>query len=204
PHREDGPLRTGGPMSVALKLQPEELRVEIVEGRDAFVQLEKPWNAALAAGPHDIPMLRHEWVRAFVENFPPGATLRTFVARAGREIHAALPLIETRERSADTCFLPMTTWALPANDHSQRGGVLLGRRWEEGLDRIWESLRGTPGWDRLRLRDLPEGSPDWRLRRLARQGGHPSGPWGSLRSPYPRVANEDADGEAALAGQVRQ
>jgi CelD/BcsL family acetyltransferase involved in cellulose biosynthesis len=191
-------------MSVAAKLQPDELRVELVEGRDAFVPLEKAWNAALAAGPHDIPMLRHEWLRAWLENFAPGATLRTFVARAGREIHAAMPLIETRGRGADTCGLPMTTWALPVNDHSQRGGLLLGKRWEEGLGLIWESLRGAPGWDRLRLRDLPEGAPDWRLRQLAEQAGYPCGLWVSLRSPSLRLAKNYADVEAAVDGKFRQ
>ena len=143
-------------MSVAVKLREEELRVEVLPGRDAFCSLEREWNAALAKGPRDEPMLRHEWTRAFIENFAPGATLRTFVARAGRELHAALPLIESRDRAADTCFLPMTTWAMPSNDHSQRGGMLLGRRSEEGLRAIWEQLMDTPGWDRLRLRDLPE------------------------------------------------
>src|SRR5207248_8914467 len=62
------------------------------------------------------------WLRAWVENFAPGATLRTFMARAGKEICAAVPLIETRERSADTCFVPMTTWHTPSNDHSQQIG----------------------------------------------------------------------------------
>src|SRR5207302_10925166 len=153
PHRQDRPLREGRAMSVAVKLREEELRVEVLPGRDAFCSLEREWNAALAKGPRDEPMLRHEWTRAFIENFAPGATLRTFVARAGRELHAALPLIESRDRAADTCFLPMTTWAMPSNDHSQRGGMLLGRRSEEGLRAIWEQLMDTPGWDRLRLRD---------------------------------------------------
>ena len=191
-------------MSVAVKLQPEELRVEVVEGRDGFVQLEKAWNAALGAGPHDEPMLRHEWMRAYIENFAPGATLRTFVARAGREIAAAVPLIETRERSADTCFVPMTTWALPVNDHSQRGGLLLGRGWQAGLDLIWDRLQQEAGWDRLRLRDLPGGAPDWRLRELAEEAGHPCGLWVSLRSPYLALPKKYADVEAALEGKFRQ
>ena len=41
----------------------------------------------VVAGPRDEPMLRHEWLRAWIENFTPGATLRTFVARTGKEIH---------------------------------------------------------------------------------------------------------------------
>ena len=185
-----------------------ELRVDIVEGRDAFIQLEKAWNEALGKGPRDEPMLRHEWVRAFIENFAPGATLRTFVAKAGKEIHAAVPLIETQERNADTCFVPMTTWAIPVNDHSQRGGVLLGRRWQEGLDLIWQTLQGQR-WDRLRLRDLPEGAGEWELRRMAEGAGMPCGMWVSLRSPYlplPRQASgvrPPASGEKPEASSLK-
>lgn len=192
-------------MSVALRQQaPAALRLEVVEGRDAFVQLEREWNAALARGPRDEPMLRHEWLRAWIENFAPGATLRTFLAREGREICAAVPLIESRERSADTCFLPMTTWHTPSNDHSQRGGVLLGRRGDEGLRLIWETLQTTPGWDRLRLRDLPTAAPEWQLRDWAEQAGHPCGLWVSLRSPYlPLPKTYDAV-EKGLDGKFRQ
>jgi CelD/BcsL family acetyltransferase involved in cellulose biosynthesis len=77
----------------------------------------------------------------------------------------------------------MTTWSLPVNDHSQRGGVLLGRRWQEGLELIWRNLQ-TQAWDRLRLRDLPEGAGDWQLRAFAERDGYPCGLWVSLRSPY--------------------
>jgi Acetyltransferase (GNAT) domain len=160
------------------------LLVDVVEGRDAFVQLEREWNNALARGPRDEPMLRHEWMRAWIENFAPGATLRTFVARTGKEIHAAVPLIETIDRDADTCFLPLTTWATPCNDHSQRGGVLLGRLGNEGLQAIWEKIAATPGWDRLRLRDLPHGASEWRVRDQAEAGGFTTGIWVSLDSPY--------------------
>jgi len=171
--------------SGALERNPEPpLSVELVEGREAFNALEKEWNAALALGPRDEPTLRHEWVRAWIENFAPGAPLRTFLARAGRELHAAMPLLEEKERNADTCFVPLTTWGTPHNDHSQRGGVLLGRRGKEALAALWEKLAGVPGWDRLRLRDLPHGAPEWRLRDLAEAAGFPCGLWTSLRSPY--------------------
>ena len=164
--------------------QSTELVVELVEGRDAFLKLEKQWNAALAAGPRDEPMLRHEWLRAHVENFTPSAPLRVFVARAGNEIAAAVALVEKKERSLDTCYLPMTTWELPANDHSQRGGILLGKRWEEALPLLWQQIVNLTTWDRIFLRDLPEGEPDWRLRDLANASGHLFGMWTSLHSPY--------------------
>ena len=192
-------------MSVALRQGPlAELRLELVEGRDAFVQLEREWNAALARGARDEPMLRHEWLRAWIENFAPGATLRTFLAREGKEICAAVPLIETREQGADTCFLPMVTWHTPSNDHSQRGGVLLGRRGDEGLNLIWDTLVATPGWDRLRFRDLPTGAPEWQLRDRAEQAGYPCGLWVSLRSPYLPLPKTYEAVEQALEGKFRQ
>ena len=171
-------------LAVARDLHEQGFNVEILEGRDAFCALEKEWNQALAKGPRDEPMLRHEWLRAWIENFAPGQTLRVFVARSGRQLCAAVPLLETHERSADTCFLPMTTWATPCNDHSQRGGVLLGERGLEALQAIWDKIVDTPGWDRLRLRDLPEGGGEWRLRDIAERAGYPCGLWVSLRSPY--------------------
>ncbi|MFL5311065.1 MAG: GNAT family N-acetyltransferase [Myxococcales bacterium] len=181
-------------MSVAVAMREESgpldrageppLAVEIVEGREAFNSLEKEWNAALPRGPRDEPMLRHEWVRAWIENFAPGAPLRVALARAGRELHAAVPLLEEKERNADTCFVPLTTWGTPHNDHSQRGGILLGRRGKEALPALWDKLAGLSGWDRLRLRDLPHGAPEWKLRDLAESAGFPCGLWTSLRSPY--------------------
>jgi hypothetical protein len=158
--------------------------VEVIEGRDAFVQLEKAWNDALSKGPRDEPMMRHEWIRAWIENFAPGSKLRTFVARTGKEIHAALPLVESIDRDFDTCYLPLTTWSLPVGDHSQRGGLLLGRLAAEGMQAIWEKLSATPGWDRLRLRDLPFGAMEWQLRDKAFHAGFETGIWESLQSPY--------------------
>jgi hypothetical protein len=172
-------------LAVAKDLREQGFTVEVLEGRDAFAGLEKQWNAALAKGPRDEPMLRHEWMKAWIENFAPGAVLRVFVARsAGNELQAAVPLYEIKERNLDTCFVPMTTWATPCNDQSQRGGVLLGPRGLEALQAIWDKLVETPGWDRLRLRELPDGGGEWSLREIAEKAGYPCGLWVSLRSPY--------------------
>ncbi|MFL5363528.1 MAG: hypothetical protein ACJ78U_21380, partial [Myxococcales bacterium] len=162
----------------------EPLLVETLEGRDAFNALEREWNAALAKGPRNEPMLRHEWLKAWIENFAPGATLRTFVARTGKELHVAVPLLESLDRDADTCFVPLTTWSLPVNDHSQRGGILLGARGIEALPAVFESIVAAAGWDRLRLRDLPHGAADWTIRDRAEAAGLRCGIWTSLESPY--------------------
>ena len=201
-------------MSVAVAVREEQaalarsveppLSVEVLEGREPFNALERDWNAALARGPRDEPMLRHEWVRAWIENFAPGAPLRTVVARAGRELHAAVPLVEQKGKSADTCFLPMTTWSLPHNDHSQRGGVLLGRRGKEALAAVWDKLAAMSGWDRLRVRDLPHGAPEWKLRDLAEGAGFPCGLWTSLRSPYLSLPAQYEQVEARVDAKFRQ
>jgi CelD/BcsL family acetyltransferase involved in cellulose biosynthesis len=164
--------------------EPLAIQTEMLEGRDAFNALEREWNAALAKGPRNEPMLRHEWLKAWIENFAPGATLRVFVARTGKELHVAVPLVESLDRDADTCFVPLTTWSLPVNDHSQRGGILLGARGIEALPAVFESIVAAPGWDRLRLRDLPHGAAEWTIRDRAEAGGLRCGIWTSLESPY--------------------
>jgi CelD/BcsL family acetyltransferase involved in cellulose biosynthesis len=162
----------------------QPIAVEMLEGRDAFNALEREWNAALAKGPRNEPMLRHEWLKAWIDNFAPGATLRTFVARTGKELHAAVPLVESLDRDADTCYLPLTTWSLPVNDHSQRGGILLGARGVEALPAVFDSIVAAAGWDRLRLRDLPHGALEWTIRDRADRAGLRCGIWTSLESPY--------------------
>lgn len=199
-------LETGAQAVAQRAPDAQPLELSVVEGRDAFVQLEREWNNALSKGPRDEPMLRHEWLRAWIENFAPGATLRTFVARTGKEIHAAVPLIETTDRGADTCYLPLVTWSTPCNDHSQRGGILLGRLAQEALSAIWEKIRVTGGWDRLRIRDLPHGAAEWQLRDFAHRDGFESATWVSLRSPYlllPKAAKlvEVAGGNASTGSK---
>jgi Acetyltransferase (GNAT) domain len=182
PREEDHPPRNargGSPTG-----DTGELEIDLLEGREAFAALERDWNAALAQGPRDEPMLRHEWVRAWIENFAPSLHLRVFVARAGKTLAAAVPLIEYQEASTHTCFVPMKTWATPCNDHSQRGGILLGARGVEALPALFARIAAEPGWDRLRLRDLPEGAAEWQLKDIAESRGHPCGVWISQRSPY--------------------
>jgi hypothetical protein len=184
--------------------QAQPLAVEVLEGRDAFNSLEREWNSALALGPRDEPMLRHEWMRAWIENFAPSTTLRTFVARTGKELHAAIPLLESRDCDPDTCLVPLTTWASPVNDHSQRGGVLLGARGREMLPLVFGRIVSDERWDRLRLRDLPHGAPEWTLRDLAESAGFPCGIWTSLHSPYRKLPEQQKPVLVAKGGKKQK
>src|SRR4051812_39294971 len=142
--------------------------------------MERGAREGTAQRAHAAPRVAEAWI----ENFAPGATLRTFVARTGKELHVAVPLVESLDRDADTCFVPLTTWSLPVNDHSQRGGILLGARGIEALPAVFESIVAAAGWDRLRLRDLPHGAADWTIRDRAEATGLRCGIWTSLESPY--------------------
>jgi len=102
-------------------------------------------------------MLRHEWLRAWIENFAPSLPLRTFVAAPAARSPPPCP---DRAAGAKRGYL------LRVHDHladaGQRpfaaGGVLLGRGGDDGLRLIWETLRPRR-MDRLRLHDLPDGAP---------------------------------------------
>src|SRR6202011_3713496 len=48
-------------------------------------------------------------------------------------------------------------------------------RAREALPSLFARLASEPGWDRLRLRDLPEGAPEWDLQELAEAQGYPCG-----------------------------
>jgi CelD/BcsL family acetyltransferase involved in cellulose biosynthesis len=98
----------------------------------------------------------------------------------------------------------MTTWSFPHNDHSQRGGVLLGRRWNDALAAVWRKLASMTGWDRLRIRDLPHGAPEWKLRDLAEAAAFPCGLWTSLRSPYLTLPAQYEQVEARVDAKFRQ
>src|SRR5258708_37165068 len=84
------------------------LRIEKLEGRDAFNALERDWNAALAQPRRADRMLGHEGFRAGIETSAPPPPFRVFAAREAGQWVAPLPLGGLRSRSAYTRFLPLT------------------------------------------------------------------------------------------------
>lgn len=158
---------------------PPSYRVEVREGRAAFEALRAEWNALVAAGPADLPFVRHEWLSAWLDAFAPDGRLRVIAARdaAGRAAGFA-PLLEERARG-------LVRLRAPANDHSCRFEWALGPDAAGAAAAIWAHLRDRLRWDVLHLRDLPRDGPtSTLLEALARADRHLTGRWESLRSPY--------------------
>jgi CelD/BcsL family acetyltransferase involved in cellulose biosynthesis len=151
-----------------------------VTDRAAFMALEPEWNALVAATA-DEPFYRHEFFRVWADNFAPEARARVLTLRDGEgRLCAALPLVAERTRLSG---VPVRQLSAMANPHSCRFD-LLAREPEAAAVAFLAHLRREPGWDVLRLTDVPEGGAGWCLDEAARAAGLPRGAWESLRSPY--------------------
>ncbi len=157
-----------------------ELRVEEVNDRAAFAALAPEWDALVAVTRDEI-FLRHSFLRVWIDNFAPRARLRVLLARDGSgALRAALPLMEERT------FLygvPVRQLVATANAHSCRFD-LIAQDAVAASAAFFSHLRSDPGWDVLRLTDVPEDGKGWALYREAERAGLPVGAWRSLDSPY--------------------
>jgi len=154
-------------------------RVEEVRGRAGFDALGDAWNALLARGPVDFPMVRHEWIAAWLDAFAPAAEPIVLVAldRSGAPAGMA-PFLEERRRG-------IVRLLAPANDHSCRFEWALGADVSGAVAALWTHLRDRLRWDALLLRDVPRDGPtSTLLEPLARADRHLTGRWESLRSPH--------------------
>jgi CelD/BcsL family acetyltransferase involved in cellulose biosynthesis len=156
------------------------IRVTEVHDRAQFARLEREWDALVAATGAPV-FLRHAFLRIWIDNFAPGRRLRVLVARDGAgELVAALPLMQER---LFLCGVPVRALVSTANAHScrfdalARDGAAAGRAFAAHLS-------ADPGWDVLRMTDVPEGGNAWRVYEALRRAGHPVGTWESLQSPY--------------------
>lgn len=160
-------------------------RVEEHHGRAAFDGLREEWNALVSRGPADVPFARHEWIRAWLDAFAPGASPYVVVARAADgEAAGMAPFLVERVRGA-------VRLVAPANDHSCRVEWALGPDASGAVAAIWAHLRDRVRWDVLLLRDLPRDGPtSVLLEPLARADEHLTGRWESLRIPYVELQAE--------------
>jgi len=152
---------------------------EVTEARD-FLALEREWNTLVETSGAG-PFLRHECIRAWIDNFAPRAALVVLLARdASGTLVAALPLLS---EVGLVCGLPVLQLVSTANTHSCRFDMI-------ALDPAAAAraflghLEGKPGWDVLRIIDVPETGNAWHLYRAAKDRGLPVGAWEAERSPY--------------------
>lgn len=157
-----------------------DIKVEESGSLSVFLALEREWNTLVEASGAR-PFDRHECIRAWISNFAPEARLVVLTARdpAGRLV-AALPLL------AEMGFvggLPARQLVATANTHSCRFDMVAEDPRAAGRAFL-AYLLDKPGWELLRIIDVPEGGNAWQIYRAAAEMGLPVGTWESQRSPY--------------------
>jgi CelD/BcsL family acetyltransferase involved in cellulose biosynthesis len=171
---------------------PARYAVDEVRGRAGLEALRERWDALLARGPTDLPMIRHGWITAWLDAFAPGASPLVLVARApsGEPVGIA-PFLEERRGG-------VTRLLAPANDHSCRFEWVLGADASGAAAALWGHLRDRLRWDVLLLRDLPRDGPtSTLLEALARADRHLTGRWESQRSPRVTLGGGPAEERAS-------
>jgi CelD/BcsL family acetyltransferase involved in cellulose biosynthesis len=170
--------------------------VEEVRGRAAFDALAPAWNRLLSRGPVDLPMVRHEWIAAWLDAFAPEAEPLVLVVRGpSGELAAMAPFLRERRRGVARLLAP-------ANDHSCRFEWALGPDASGAVGALWAHLRDRMRWDVLLLRDVPRDGPtSTLLEPLARADRHLTGRWESMRSPW--VALGGGPAEARTSAKFR-
>lgn len=157
-----------------------DLRIRESSCLSEFQALEPEWNALVESsggGPFD----RHECIQAWITNFGSGSRLVVLTAReeSGRLV-AALPLLAA---TGFVCGLPARELRATANTHSCRFDMLAEDATAAGRAFL-AHLLDKPGWDLLRLIDVPAGGKAWQIYRAAEELRLPVGAWESQRSPY--------------------
>lgn len=166
-----------------------DIKVEEGSSPSAFLALEQEWNTlALASGAG--PFSRHECIRVWSSNFAPGARLVVLTARdRALRLVAALPLLQ---ETGLVCGLPARQLVATANAHSCRFDMIAADP-RAAARAFLAHLLARPGWDLLRLIDVPEGGAAWQIYAAAEAQGLPVGIWESQRSPYLRLPSTYAE-----------
>jgi CelD/BcsL family acetyltransferase involved in cellulose biosynthesis len=173
----------GAAAALTEKTRTGEVRVETVSTFQAFLDLEPAWNELVETTGIDHPFLEHTWIRTWWECFGAGSDLHILVVKEDDEIIAIAPLISTRIRMFG---IQVRRLGFFHNAHVPRADFLIARRAEDVYRAIWDQLLATRGsWDLLQLCQVSEGSDTVKeVKKLASQGGHPTGVWLSGESPF--------------------
>jgi CelD/BcsL family acetyltransferase involved in cellulose biosynthesis len=162
----------------ALKLAAD-LEVQEVRDRAGFARLEEEWDA-LVARTRDELFYRHAFLRVWIDNFAPRASLRVLTGRSEGKLVAVLPLVEERTRLYG---IPVRELHSAANAHSCRFDLVADEPEAAGRA-FFAHLAKDASWDVLRLIDVPERGAGWFVHAAAEEAGFPVGTWASLNSPY--------------------
>jgi CelD/BcsL family acetyltransferase involved in cellulose biosynthesis len=157
-----------------------DVKVEESSSLSAFLALEQEWNTLVEASDAG-PFNRHECIRVWIGTFARGARFVVLTARddAGRLV-AALPLLA---KIGFVCGLPARQLVATANTHSC-GFDMLAEDPRAAGRAFLQHLLARPGWDVLRIIDVPTEGNAWQVYRAATELGLPVGAWESQRSPY--------------------
>lgn len=193
------PEQESGLSGSALASSP--IRVEVVSGYQAFLDLKPEWDRLAAAADLDHPFLEHDWIRTWWECCAGNSTLNVLVLQAGGEVIAIAPLILTRVRMWG---IPLRRLGFFYNDHVPRADFLIAQRADDVYRAVWRHLLENRNWDLLQLCQLPEGSQSIaQLKILAAEDGYPVGVWLSGASPYISLSTSWTGYSGGLAAKHR-
>jgi CelD/BcsL family acetyltransferase involved in cellulose biosynthesis len=167
--------------------------------RSAFVALEPEWNALVDAVRAE-PFHRHEFIRAWLDNFAPLKRWRILFARdPGGRLNAALPLIG---ETTSMFGVPVRRLGAAANVHSCRFD-LIARDPEAAGEAFFQHIASSHSWDVLQLTDVPAQGSAWEIFRAAQRARYPVGTWESMRSPFMSLPDAFASLESGLSPKFR-
>lgn len=182
-------------------------QVEEISDFDAFVSLEKEWNAFLAAAPMNAPFLRHEWFRVWWKAFGERKRLAILTVRSNGRLAAIVPLMEEHGFRVG---IPCRIWVSMSNDHSSRFDWILNEGSDETRGRIVEALaaywsRRTPRVHLLELQDFPVDSPALTLLLdAAVRSGQKVGLRPELETPFIPIEGKWPAYYASISGHLRR
>lgn len=160
--------------------------MEVIEvltgGVEVIGRISDEWTALCKEGSSGVPFFRPEWFTAFVRNFEKNIELVT--VRCNGKLRAVLPL---SRKQGSLHGVPVRKLQSIYNLNTQRFDLVHGA---DEADRktitssIWNTLKGTGGWDVLELRLVRSDSWLADLLDLAEKEGYRTGVWEMDSAPY--------------------